>query len=60
LAKPAIILTSPEELCQARLNQPPVSLERLRENEEQHRRASGAFAKAVKSGTLKLGRAKVI
>ena len=59
MGKPAIILTSPEELRQARLNQPRVSLERLRQNEEQHRRASEAFAKAAKNATSKSGRTKL-
>ncbi len=59
MGKPAIILSFPEELRPARLNQPRVSLERLRQNEEQHRRASEAFANAAKSATSKSGRAKV-
>jgi hypothetical protein len=57
--KPAIILTSPEELRQARLNQPRVSSERLRQNEEQHRRASEAFAKAARNATSKAGHEKM-
>jgi hypothetical protein len=56
--KPAIILDTAEELLQARLNQPRVSSEVLRQQREQHRLASEAFAKAAKNGTLKLGRAK--
>ena len=59
MVKPAIILTSPEELRQARLNQPRVSLARLRLNEEQHRHASEAFAKAGRNATSKAGHAKV-
>lgn len=56
--KPAIILGSPEELRRARSNQPRVSLERLRQNEEQHRFAAEAFARDAKSATLKRGLAK--
>jgi hypothetical protein len=58
MGKPAIILTSPEELRQARLNQPRVSLEYLRKQRERHRLASEAFAKAARSATSKAGRAK--
>lgn len=60
MGKPAIILTSPEELRQARLNQPRVSLEYLRKQRERHRRASEAFAKAAKNATWKLGREKAV
>jgi hypothetical protein len=60
MAKPAIILTSPEELRQARLNQPRASLERLRQNEEQHCSASEAFAKVARSATSKAGRVKSV
>lgn len=58
--KPAIILGSAEELRQARLNQPRVSLEQLRRNEEQHRIAAEAFAKAARSAISKRGLAKAV
>lgn len=47
----AIVNLSREETLKARYNQPRVSLEELRQQEEEHRRASEEFSKAAKSGT---------
>jgi hypothetical protein len=51
----AVILIKPGEMLKARLNQPRVSLEYLRQQEIRHRQASEEFSKAVRSGTLKPG-----
>ena len=45
----------PVNLLQARLNQPRVSLEYLKEQEKRHRRASEEFSKAARNGTSKPG-----
>lgn len=45
-------------MLEARLNQPRVSLEYLKEQEIRHRQASEKFAEAVKSETWKRGPAK--
>ena len=45
----------PGELLKARLNQPRVSLEYLKEQEKRHRRASEEFSKAARNGTSNLG-----
>ena len=45
-------------MLEARLNQPRVSLEYLKEQEKHHRQASEKFAEAVKSGTWKRGLVK--
>ncbi len=50
--------THPGEMLEARLNQPRVSLEYLRQQMESHRQASEKFAEAVKSGTWKRGPVK--
>ena len=50
--------THPGEMLEARLNQPRVSLEYLKEQEIRHRQASEKFAEAVKSETWKRGPAK--
>ena len=55
----AIVNLSSEEMLKARYNQPRVSLEELRLQMEQHRRASEEFFKAAKNATSKSGRAKV-
>ena len=55
----AIVNLSREEMLKARYNQPRVSLEELRLQEERHRRASEEFFKAAKSATSKPGRVKV-
>ena len=47
------ILTDPAEILKARLNQPRMSLEYLRQQEESHRQASEEFSKAVRNGTSK-------
>ena len=54
----AIVNLSSEEMLKARYNQPRVSLEQLREQEEQHRLASEEFFKAARNETSKSGRAK--
>ena len=51
----AVILIKPGEMLKARLNQPRVSLEYLRQQEIRHRQASEEFSKAVKNATSKLG-----
>lgn len=56
----AIVNLSGEEMLKARYNQPRVSLEQLRQQEEQHRRASEEFFKAARNATSKSGRAKTI
>ena len=53
---PAVILTSPDDLRTARLNQPQVSLAELQANEDQHRLAAERFADGGKSETSKTGR----
>jgi hypothetical protein len=53
-----IVHLSREETLKARYNQPRVSLEELRLQEEEHRRASEAFSKAAKNETSKSGRKK--
>ena len=45
----------PGELLKARLNQPRVSLEYLKEQENRHRRASEEFSKAARNGISKPG-----
>jgi hypothetical protein len=50
--------TRPGEMLEARLNQPRVSLEYLRQQMERHRQASAEYAEAVKKDTSKPGRAK--
>jgi hypothetical protein len=52
----AIVDLSPEETLKARYNQPRISLEELRKQEEAHRRASEEFSRAARNGTLKSGR----
>lgn len=59
MARPVIILTSPEELLKARLNQPRVSSESLRRRRLEHRLASEASAEVAKNANLKAGRVKV-
>ena len=54
----AIVNLSREETLKARYNQPRVSLEKLRQQEDEHRRASEEFFKAAKNETLKSGRRK--
>ncbi len=54
----AIVNLSREETLKARYNQPRVSLERLRQQMEEHRRASEEFFKVAKSGTSKTGQEK--
>jgi hypothetical protein len=49
----AVFLTKPGEMLKARLNQPRVSLEYLRQQEIRHRQASEEFSKAAKSATSK-------
>ncbi len=51
----AIVNLSREETLKARYNQPRVSLEELRKQEEDHRRASEEFFKAAKNVTSKSG-----
>ncbi len=55
----AVICIKPGEMLKARLNQPRVSLEYLRQQMERHRQASEEFSKAVRNGTLKPGAANV-
>lgn len=52
--KPIKILT-PEEMRKARYNQPRVTLEELRQQEVEHRRASEEFFEAARKETLKNG-----
>jgi hypothetical protein len=56
----AIVNLSCEEMLKARYNQPRVSLEELRRQEERHRQASEEFFKAAKNGTSKPGRVKAV
>lgn len=49
---------SREEMLKARYNQPRISLEELRQQEERHRQASEEFSRAVRNGTLDLGQKK--
>lgn len=51
----AIVNLSPEETLKARYNQPRVSLEELRQQMEDHRRASEEFFKAARKETSKPG-----
>ena len=53
-----IVNLSREETLKARYNQPRISLEELRQQEEEHRRASEEFFKAAKNVTLKSGQRK--
>ncbi len=48
----AIVNLSSEEMLKARYNQPRVSLEELRLQEERHRQASEEFFKAAKNATV--------
>ncbi len=48
----AIVSLSREEALKARYNQPRVSLEELRQQEERHRQASEEFFKDAKSGGM--------
>ena len=57
MAEP-VILIKPGEMLKARLNQPRVSLEYLRQQEVRHRQASEEFSKAVRNGTSKPGAVK--
>ena len=54
----AIVNLSSEEMLKARYNQPRVSLEQLRVQMEEHRRASEEFFKAARNATSKSGRTK--
>lgn len=54
----AIVNLSREEMLKARFNQPRVTLEQLRQQMEDHRRASEEFFKAAKNGTSKSGQKK--
>ncbi len=51
----AIYQLPPGETLKARYNQPRVSLEELLQQEEDHRRASEEFSKAVRKETSKPG-----
>ena len=51
-----IVNLSREETLKARYNQPRISLEELRQQEEEHRRASEEFFKVAKNGISKSGR----
>ena len=51
----ALTPTKPSEMLHARLNQPRVSLEYLREQMKRHRLASDAFAKDARNATSKHG-----
>ena len=55
-----IVNLSREETLKASYNQPRVSLEELRQQEEEHRRASEEFFKAAKNVTLKSGQKKTV
>lgn len=55
-----IVNLSREETLKARYNQPRISLEELRQQEEEHRRASEEFFKAAKNVTLKSGQKKTV
>ena len=50
---------SAEETLKVRYNQPRVSLEELRQQTEEHRRASEEFFKAARNETSKSGRKKM-
>ncbi len=54
----AIVHLNREETLKARYNQPRVSLEELRQQEEEHKRASEAFFKDARSATSNAGRKK--
>jgi len=54
----AIVNLSREETLKARYNQPRLSLEELRQQMEEHRRASEEFSKAARNETLKAGQKK--
>ena len=54
----AIVHLNREETLTARYNQPRVSVEELRQQEEEHKRASEAFFKDARSATLKSGQRK--
>lgn len=56
----AIVNLSREETLKARYNQPRVSLEELRQQEEEHRQASEEFFKAAKNGISKSGPKKTV
>lgn len=56
----AIVNLSREEMLKARYNQPRVSLEELRQQEEEHKRASEEFFKAARKETLKPGPRKSV
>jgi len=56
----AVIHIKPDEMLKARLNQPRVSLEYLRQQMERHRQSSEEFSKTVRNGTLKSGAANAV
>lgn len=56
----AIVNLSREETLKARYNQPRVSLEELRQQEEEHKRASEEFFKAVRNEISKSGPKKSV
>ena len=56
----AICQLPPGETLKARLNQPRISLEELRQQMEEHRRASEEFFKAARNATLKSGPKKTV
>jgi hypothetical protein len=51
----AIVNLSREETLKARYNQPRISFEELRQQEEEHKRTSEELFMAVKKETLKSG-----
>jgi hypothetical protein len=55
-----IIVTKPGEMLKARLNQPRVSSEYLRQQEERHRQASEEFFKAARNAISKRGQRKPV
>ena len=55
--KPAVYLTDPEQMREARLNQPRVSSEQARRQREVLRRASEKFSEDARNETSWRGRA---
>lgn len=56
----AIVNLSREETLKARYNQPRISLEELRQQQEEHKRASEEFFKAAKNATSNAGPKKTV
>jgi len=53
-----IVNLSREEMLKARYNQPRISLEELRKQQEEHRQSSEKFFEAARNATSKSGQKK--